>query len=448
MTENFFGTDGIRGKVGSYPITPDFMLRLGWAIGHVFGKTSSGMVLIGKDTRVSGYMFESALQAGLVSSGIDVALLGPMPTPGIAYLTRTLNASGGIVISASHNPYYDNGVKFFSEFGTKLDAGLEAAISKSLEINMEIVASDKIGKVTRVNDASGRYVEFCKSCFPSELNLRGLKIALDCAHGAAYQVAPKVFAELGAEVTSIGVEPDGYNINSSVGSTRPEALSALVIESKSDLGIALDGDGDRLIMIDRNGEVVDGDEILYVIALSKLKKGTLEGGVVGTQMTNFGIEEAFKRLDVPFFRAPVGDRYVLEELMDHKWKLGGEASGHILCLDLVSTGDAIVSSLQVLAGCLSLDKSLDQIIKGLNKFPQHIINVPYDGGFKVDPMETFSGAIREVESKIGEKGRVILRPSGTEPVIRVMVEGQDQSQVIDLAEQLAKFVENECNKTV
>ncbi|MFL2504481.1 MAG: phosphoglucosamine mutase [Candidatus Azotimanducaceae bacterium] len=448
MVGTFFGTDGIRGKVGEDPITPEFMLRLGWALGSVFLKEHSNRVLIGKDTRVSGYMFESALQAGLVSSGMNVALLGPMPTPAIAYLTRTLNASAGIVISASHNSYEDNGVKFFSELGKKLDSSLEELISQKLDRDYPMLVSNGIGKVTRINDASGRYVEFCKSCFPTELNLRGVKIALDCANGAAYQVAPKVFSELGAEVKSIGVSPDGYNINAAVGSTKPNALVALVKECGADFGIALDGDGDRLIMVDRTGEIIDGDELLYFIALSKLRAGTLRGGVVGTQMSNLGLEEALANLGVPFYRAPVGDRHVLEELTKREWLLGGEASGHILCLDQTSTGDAIVAALQVLSACSNLGQSLEELRKNIIKYPQHIVNVPTKEPVKKDILARLSTFVAHAEQALGRKGRVVLRASGTEPVVRVMVEGENAPTVVRLAETLANEAEKEFSKMV
>lgn len=448
MVRTFFGTDGIRGKVGKGPITPEFMLRLGWALGTVFLKENTDRVLIGKDTRVSGYMFESALQAGLVSSGMNVSLLGPMPTPAIAYLTRTLNASAGIVISASHNSYEDNGVKFFSETGKKLDSSLQESISEKLNQDYPMLVSSSIGKVTRVNDAAGRYVEFCKNCFPAELNLRGIKIALDCANGAAYQVAPKVFSELGAEVKSIGISPDGYNINDAVGSTQPDALVALVKECGADLGIALDGDGDRLIMVDRAGEILDGDELLYFIALSKLKTGTLQGGVVGTQMTNLGLEEALSDLGVPFFRAPVGDRHVMEELTKRKWLLGGEASGHILCLDQTSTGDAIVAALQVLSACSSLQQPLEELRKGIVKYPQQIVNVPTNGRIEEQNLDRLSTIVSQTEQALGSKGRVVLRASGTEPVVRVMVEGENSVIVARLAETLACEAEKEFSKMV
>ncbi len=440
MEKKYFGTDGIRGKVGEHPITAEFMLRLGWAAGRVFSREGRGQILIGKDTRVSGYMFESALEAGLASAGVDVSLLGPMPTPAIAFLTRTMKASAGIVISASHNPYYDNGVKFFSSKGEKLDDEIELAIEAELESDMQMVASDQIGKVSRINDAAGRYVEFCKRCFPDELNLKGMKIALDCAHGATYHIAPKVLAELGAEVVTQGVDPDGFNINKAVGSTEPDALQQLVKESGADLGIALDGDGDRLIMVDGSGEVVDGDELLFVMCADRLATGQLEGGVVGTLMSNFGLEEAFGKLNVPFIRASVGDRYVLAELLSRGWQLGGESSGHLICLDMTTTGDGIVSALQVLAAMVRSGKSLNQLKQGMQKYPQHMINVSCGKKVDLTSQSDVADAVEATERELAGKGRVLLRPSGTEPVVRVMVEGEDHEVVTTLTEDLAQRV--------
>ena len=440
MEKKYFGTDGIRGKVGEHPITAEFMLRLGWAAGRVFSREGRGQILIGKDTRVSGYMFESALEAGLASAGVDVSLLGPMPTPAIAFLTRTMKASAGIVISASHNPYYDNGVKFFSSKGEKLDDEIELAIEADLESDMQMVASDQIGKVSRINDAAGRYVEFCKRCFPDELNLKGMKIALDCAHGATYHIAPKVLAELGAEVVTQGVDPDGFNINKAVGSTEPDALQQLVKESGADLGIALDGDGDRLIMVDGSGEVVDGDELLFVMCADRLASGQLEGGVVGTLMSNFGLEEAFGKLNVPFIRASVGDRYVLAELLSRGWQLGGESSGHLICLDMTTTGDGIVSALQVLAAMVRSGKSLNQLKQGMQKYPQHMINVSCGKKVDLSSQSGVADAVEATERQLAGKGRVLLRPSGTEPVVRVMVEGEDHEVVTTLTEDLAQRV--------
>ncbi|MEK9820713.1 MAG: phosphoglucosamine mutase [Gammaproteobacteria bacterium] len=443
MAKKYFGTDGIRGRVGEHPITADFMLRLGWAAGKVFAREGRGRIIIGKDTRVSGYMFESALEAGLVSAGIDVLLLGPMPTPAIAYLTRTVNASAGIVISASHNAFHDNGIKFFSSDGAKLDDDVEHAIEAELENDMEMVSSDQIGKVSRVDDAAGRYIEFCKSCFPADLNLRGLKIVVDCAHGATYHIAPSVLSELGAEVLTLGTEPDGFNINAEVGSTYPGTISARVVETSADLGIALDGDGDRVIMVDHEGVVVDGDELLFVIADDRKQRDLLHGGVVGTQMSNFGLEEALAADDVPFTRAKVGDRYVLAELAAKGWQLGGESSGHILCLDVTSTGDGVISALQVLAAVRRSGKSLQSLKSGMKKYPQHMINVACSGDVVLQSGTPLADAIADTERQLEGKGRVLLRPSGTEPVVRVMVEGPEEDKVRELARDLAEVVARE-----
>jgi phosphoglucosamine mutase len=443
MIKNFFGTDGIRGRVGDEPITAEFMLKLGWASGKVFSKEGRGLILIGKDTRVSGYMFESALEAGLASAGVDVALLGPMPTPGIAYLTRTFNASAGIVISASHNAYYDNGVKFFSGAGAKLDDDVELAIESQLESVMKMVASDQIGKVSRINDAAGRYIEFCKSCFPSQFNLRGVKIALDCAHGATYHVAPNVLRELGASVIELGTEPDGFNINAEGGSTKPELLKKSVLAEGADLGIALDGDGDRVIMVDSAGEVVDGDELLFIIANAEHRSKRLNGGVVGTQMSNFGLEEALGEKKIPFVRVGVGDRYVLSELNKRKWVLGGESSGHIICLNVTTTGDGIISALQVLAAMLESDSSLEELKAGMTKYPQNMINVACRQKVDLGSQAAIAKAVARTEKKLGGCGRVLLRPSGTEPVVRVMVEGEDAALVASLTQDLARVVSSE-----
>ena len=443
MIKNFFGTDGIRGRVGDEPITAEFMLKLGWASGKVFSKEGRGLILIGKDTRVSGYMFESALEAGLASAGVDVALLGPMPTPGIAYLTRTFNASAGIVISASHNAYYDNGVKFFSGAGAKLDDDVELAIESQLESVMKMVASDQIGKVSRINDAAGRYIEFCKSCFPSQFNLRGVKIALDCAHGATYHVAPNVLRELGASVIELGTEPDGFNINAEGGSTKPELLKKSVLAEGADLGIALDGDGDRVIMVDSTGEVVDGDELLFIIANAEHRSKRLNGGVVGTQMSNFGLEEALSEKKIPFVRVGVGDRYVLSELNKRKWVLGGESSGHIICLNVTTTGDGIISALQVLAAMLESYSSLEELKAGMTKYPQNMINVACRQKVDLGSQAAIAKAVARTEKKLGGCGRVLLRPSGTEPVVRVMVEGEDAALVASLTQDLARVVSSE-----
>ncbi len=439
MDKKFFGTDGIRGEVGSYPITPEFMLKLGWAAGRVFGRQGKGRLLIGKDTRISGYMFESALEAGLSAAGVDVALLGPMPTPAIAYLTRTFNASAGIVISASHNPYYDNGIKFFGGNGEKLPDDIELEIEKQLDLKMETVASNRIGKVSRINDAAGRYIEFCKSCFPNGYNLKGLRLVVDCANGATYHIAPNVFRELGAEVIELAVNPDGLNINHNVGSTLPELLQKKVLEARADAGIALDGDGDRLIMVDHQGELVDGDELLLIIALARRAAEQFNGGVVGTVMSNFGLEVALQRAEIPFVRAKVGDRFVVAELNARGWSLGGESSGHLLCKDLTTTGDGIISALQVLAAMTADQKPLHELKQQMTKYPQIMINVRHQGNCDLDAGEISEGVAR-AERKLGGKGRVLLRPSGTEPLVRVMVEGEDASLVEVLAQDLADTV--------
>lgn len=440
MSKKYFGTDGIRGKVGDAPITAEFMLRLGWAAGRVFANAGKGRILIGKDTRISGYMFESALEAGLVSAGVDVSLLGPMPTPAIAYLTRTFSAQAGIVISASHNPYYDNGIKFFSGSGEKLDDEIEHAIEEMLDQPMEMVASDQIGKVSRIDDAAGRYIEFCKSCFGARDNLRGKRIVVDCAHGATYHIAPNVFRELGAEVIELGVEPNGLNINEQVGSTEPQSLRLAVLDSRADFGIALDGDGDRLIMADHTGEIVDGDELLMIVAGYQKDNGTLKGGVVGTLMSNFGLEQSLKNEGIPFVRADVGDRYVLAELQKNDWQLGGESSGHLLCLNLTSTGDGIVSALSVVEAIVESGKTLHELKQRMKKLPQKMINVRCNKA--VVHSEAVLKAVAETEQSLAGKGRVLLRPSGTEPVVRVMIEGEDLHQVETLAQELAKVVEN------
>jgi phosphoglucosamine mutase len=440
-TKKYFGTDGIRGRVGIEPITAEFMLRLGWAAGKVFSRQGRGEILIGKDTRISGYMFESALEAGLASAGMNVLLLGPMPTPAIAYLSRTFKANAGIVISASHNAYCDNGIKFFSGDGEKLDDEIEFAIEEEMDSVMQMVESDKIGKVSRIIDAAGRYIEFCKSCFPSDYNLKGKKIVVDCAHGATYHIAPSVFRELGAEVIEIGVSPDGYNINKDVGSTMPQALQEKVIEGKADFGVGLDGDGDRVVMVDHAGEIVDGDELLLIIARCRKQTGTLNGGVVGTLMSNFGLEKAFQAEDIPFVRAAVGDRYVLSELQSRGWKLGGESSGHILCLDMTSTGDGIISALQVIAAMERSGESLHALKQKMTKYPQLMVNVKCKQGASIESIKSVSEALKKTEARLNGKGRVLLRPSGTEPVVRVMVEGEDQMLVEELANDLARVVE-------
>jgi len=440
MSRKYFGTDGIRGRVGEQPINAEFMLKLGWAAGRVLGKGGCGRVVIGKDTRISGYMFESALEAGLSAAGVDIRLLGPMPTPAIAYLTRTLGACAGIVISASHNPHYDNGIKFFSADGTKLPNDVEADIERELEADMVTVPSERLGKAVRVEDARGRYIEYCKSTFPGRLNLRGMKIVVDCANGATYQVAPSVFKELGAEVTAMGVNPDGLNINQGCGSTAPEGLRERVLAEKADLGIALDGDGDRVLMVDNTGELVDGDELLYIIARARAGNGKLSGPVVGTLMSNLGLELALQGEGIAFLRADVGDRYVMEMLQTHEGMLGGESSGHIICLDRTTTGDGIVSALQVLAAMVQSGATLQALRQGMSKFPQIMINVPLAARVDVTGNTAVLQAVKDAETVMNGKGRVLLRPSGTEPLIRVMVEGENETLVRQQAEHLAEVV--------
>ena len=437
MKKKYFGTDGIRGRVGEEPITPEFMLKLGWAAGRVLNRQGKGKVLIGKDTRISGYMFESALQAGLSAAGVDVLLLGPMPTPAIAYLTRTFHAQAGIVISASHNPYYDNGIKFFSDQGTKLSDEIELAIEAQLQKPMVTVESAHLGKAKRVEDAGGRYIEFCKSTIPLQMMFRGMRIVVDAAHGATYHVAPNVFRELGAEVITVGAEPDGLNINDGVGSTHPQFLQTQVLHYRADLGIALDGDGDRVMMVDHTGEVLDGDELLYIIARSRKNSNTLNGAVVGTVMSNLGLEHALRDMGVDFKRALVGDRYVLEMLRQENWALGGESSGHIICLDKTTTGDGTVSALQVLAAIVQSGHTLHQLKSGMKKYPQVLLNVKMDKKFDVANNEHIRKAVRDAEVSLADSGRVLLRPSGTEPLVRVMVEGQNQAQVQSLAQEIA-----------
>ncbi|KFI21771.1 phosphoglucosamine mutase [Nitrosococcus oceani] len=440
MEKKYFGTDGIRGKVGERPITPDFILHLGWAVGRVLAQGRQSKVLIGKDTRISGYMFESALQAGLSAAGVDIRLLGPMPTPAIAYLTRTLHAKAGIVISASHNPYYDNGIKFFSSAGTKLPDEIEVAIEAELEKPMQTATSSRLGKAERVVDAAGRYIEFCKSTGPASVDLSELRLVLDCAHGATYQVAPEVFAEMGADITVIGASPNGLNINENCGSTALESLQHKVLECKADVGIALDGDGDRVIMIDQRGEIVDGDDILYIIARARQRTSKLTGAVVGTLMSNLGLEKALATLGIPLMRSQVGDRYVLEMLQCNGYSLGGESSGHIICLDRTTTGDGIVSALQVLVEMVATGHSLYELKSGVVKYPQCLINVQVARSINLHDNNAIINAMQEVENQLGDEGRVLLRPSGTEPVVRVMVEGRDISQVNSLAQQLAQEV--------
>ena len=442
MSRKYFGTDGIRGKVGESLLTPEFVLKLGWAAGKVLRKSGGdGRILIGKDTRISGYMFESALEAGIAAAGVNIELLGPMPTPAIAYLTQTLRASGGIVISASHNPYYDNGIKFLSAHGAKLPDELELEIEALLDQPMECVDSSLLGKADRLDDARGRYIEFCKSKFPDELSLSGLRLVIDCANGAAYQIAPAVFSELGAKVIRVGTEPNGYNINLDCGATRPQTLAEQVLEHKADLGVALDGDGDRVMLVDHKGEVVDGDEILYILASTRLLKEAPGTGVVGTVMSNIGLELALQELGIPFRRAKVGDRYVMQLLEQEGWLLGGETSGHIICRSKSPTGDGIVSALQVLSAVTSSGKTLHDIKQGMHKYPQIMINVPL-GDATGNPCEHASvkRAVSDAESTLNGQGRVLLRPSGTEPLLRVMVEGRDAIQVDRLAKSIAEVV--------
>lgn len=442
MKRKYFGTDGIRGRVGDSQLTPEFVLKLGWAAGKVLGHYGEGHVLIGKDTRISGYMFESALEAGLSAAGVDIHLLGPMPTPAIAYLTRTLRASAGIVISASHNPYYDNGIKFLSSTGSKLPDDVEYAIEEALDQPLQCVDSAELGKADRIVDAAGRYIEFCKSTFPTYAELKGLKIVVDCAHGATYQIAPKVFKELGAEVIVIGSKPNGMNINEKCGATDPKSLQQQVKEEQAHLGIALDGDGDRLIMVDHRGEVVDGDEILYVIACNRVAKKTMTGGIVGTVMSNLGLELALKELNIPFMRAKVGDRYVMQLLQQENWLLGGETSGHVICLDKTCSGDGIVSALQVLACICESGKPLHELKQAMLKFPQIMVNIPLKKGGNPCESAIVKQAVLDAERELNKRGRVLLRPSGTEPLVRVMVEGADLEQVRKTAQFLADVVAN------
>ena len=439
MGKRYFGTDGIRGRVGEYPITAEFMLKLGWAVGRVLQTKGFNKIIIGKDTRISGYMFESALEAGLSAAGVNIALLGPMPTPGIAYLTRTLHACAGIVVSASHNPYYDNGIKFFSRDGQKLPDNIEEQIEHLLEQPLTTVEPDVLGKAERIVDAAGRYIEFCKSTVPASTSLSNLKIVVDCAHGATYHVAPSVLGEMGATVIPIGVSPDGLNINLDCGSTKPATLRETVKAQGADLGIAFDGDGDRVIMVDHQGEVLDGDELMFIIARDRLRTGSRFDAVVGTLMTNLGLEIALRALGLDLYRAKVGDRYVMERLLSEKLILGGENSGHIICLDRTSTGDGIISALQILAAMLQSGKSLHELKAGMTKYPQILINVSVTG--KVDLQRApILEAVRGVESDLGDHGRVLLRPSGTEPVIRVMVEGREAGVVERHARDLANVV--------
>ena len=440
MERKHFGTDGIRGAVGRSPVTPGFCLRLGWAAGKVFARGSDCHVIIGKDTRISGYMLESVLESGLVSAGADVSLLGPMPTPAIAYLTRTLRADAGIVISASHNPYSDNGIKFFDCNGSKLGDELEAEIETQLEADMVCVESSRLGKASRIVDAAGRYIEFCKATVSRGFRLQGLRVVLDCAHGATYHVAPGVFEELGAEVVVVGNKPDGFNINQHCGSTCPELLVDKVEQYRADIGIAFDGDGDRLVLADHKGQVLCGDELLYIIASHRKRSGALQGGVVGTTMSNLGLERSLKALGVPFARAQVGDRHVLKLLGEKNWQLGGEPSGHILCLDIATTGDGIVAALQALVAVVESGKSLHELRAGMTKLPQAVANVEVEDPSSVAHCDQVAQAMQSRTRELADRGRVLLRPSGTEPVVRIMVEGENAAEVATIAEDLADVV--------
>lgn len=442
MSRKYFGTDGIRGRVGDAPVTPDFMLKLGWATGKVFASEdgTKPTVVIGKDTRVSGYMLESALQAGLVAAGANVKLLGPLPTPGIALLTRTQKADAGIVISASHNPYFDNGIKFFNGQGSKLSDELELQIEAMIDSPIQTVDSEQLGKASRIVDAAGRYIEYCKSTFPDALSLKGLKLVIDCAHGATYHIAPAVFEELGATTVVIGATPDGYNINDGVGSTEPAALQAKVLEERADIGIAFDGDGDRLQMVNAKGELLTGDDVLYVLAMHRLANGDSDAGIVGTLMTNMGLELALEAGGLRLARAKVGDRYVKELMVAEGWSLGGESSGHIICGDVSTTGDGVIAALQVLAAVRASGKSLEALASGFNPLPQVLVNVRIKKGFDLSAYPAIGEACRRVESELEGRGRLLLRPSGTEPVIRVMVEGDDTVAIDALAGEVADAI--------
>lgn len=441
-TRKYFGTDGVRGQVGEYPITPEFALKLGWAAGKVLSKTGTRKVIIGKDTRISGYLLETSLEAGLIAAGIDVVLLGPMPTPAVAYLTQTFRAEAGIVISASHNPYHDNGIKFFSSDGLKLADDIELEIEAMLDSDMTCVPSEKLGKARRLVSADGRYIEFCKGQFPQGHSLEGLKIVLDCANGATYHIAPAVMQELGAEVIPYACQPNGLNINAECGATDVSALKRKVLEEQADVGIAYDGDGDRVMMVDHKGQVFDGDDIVYIIASALHHQGELGGGVVGTVMSNMGLENALKEKGIDFARSKVGDRYVMELLKQKGWKIGGESSGHVLNLDLISTGDGIISSLQVLAAMVTTNKTLRDLGQGFVKYPMNMINVRYAPGSDPTQAPTVQQVVAEVEQELAGKGRVLLRKSGTEPVVRVMVEAEHEKQVLDLSNKIAQVVES------
>tara|TARA_R110001592_G_scaffold232653_9_gene490059 strand:+ start:4345 stop:5676 length:1332 start_codon:yes stop_codon:yes gene_type:complete len=441
MNKKYFGTDGIRGKVGESLITPEFALKLGWAAGRVLAKSGNKKVLIGKDPRISGYMLEAALQAGLTSAGVIPVLMGPMPTPAIAYLTHTFRATAGIVISASHNPYYDNGIKFFSDEGIKLSEKVELEIEAEIDKELKCVDCSEMGKAYRINDAAGRYIEFCKSTFPSEYDLSGLKIVVDCANGATYHIAPLVISELGAEVIAMGVSPNGVNINLNCGATSMGAIAARVLEEKADFGIAFDGDGDRVMMVDHTGYVLDGDELLYIIARDKLRKGTLNGGAVGTKMSNLGLEQALKSLGIPFDRSDVGDRHVMELMKKNGWNIGAENSGHVICADHIATGDGIVSGLQVISAMQGSRMNLHDLRQGMRKYPQILESVRFNSA--IDPLQDKDvlAELARIEGLLGDRGRVLLRKSGTEPVFRVMVEADEsEDKVIGYAKSLASKV--------
>lgn len=439
MTRHYFGTDGIRGRVGDYPITPDFVLKLGWAAGKVLASEGARKIIIGKDTRISGYVFEAALLAGISAAGVDVRMLGPMPTPAIAYLTRAFQASAGIVISASHNPYTDNGIKFFGPDGRKLADAVEADIERLLDQDMTMVGTDQLGKVKRINDARGRYIEYCKRSVPN-LNLAGTTLVVDCAQGASYHLAPDIFEELGANVIAMGNQPDGININQGCGSTHPEALQQRVKESGAALGIAFDGDADRVLMVDGDGQLIDGDQLLFVLARDYKERGVLQGGVVGTQMSNLGLEQALQGLGIDFKRAKVGDRYVMAMLDENDWRLGGEGSGHLVCLDHNSTGDGAISALQVLQALQNRNETLADAVSGMQQMPQVMINVRSKKAKQIHDFEAVANAVKDVENTLGDTGRVLLRPSGTEPLVRVMLEGQDRAVIERLCQELADKV--------
>ncbi len=438
--KKYFGTDGIRGRVGESIIHPEFVLKLGWAVGKVLANGNRSKVIIGKDTRISGYLLESVLEAGLSAAGVDIELLGPMPTAAVAYLTRTLGAKAGIVISASHNLYFDNGIKFFSGAGKKLAEQVELAIEEKIDMPLEVLKAERLGKATRIVDAPGRYIEFCKSTVPAEMRLSGLKIVIDCANGATYHIAPSVFRELGAEVIEYGVKPDGFNINAGCGSTNPSFIREHVLKNKADLGIAFDGDGDRVVMIDHKGELLGGDELLYLITKDRLQRKMMDEGVVGTVMSNWGLELSLQQMGVKFVRTQVGDRYVIEALEQHGWRLGGEPSGHVLCLDKMTTADGIIAALQVLYAAFNADKTIHELTAGLIKFPQVTLNVPSQNSLIISQDDQVQKTLKDIRKQLKNHGRALLRPSGTEPVIRVMVEGEDKQNINHYAQQLVEVI--------